>query len=95
MVGSAFMSYVFILSVSHRTLELIGKGQFGTVHKGILQTVEGEKDCAMKMLHEGASSADKVKFLQEAAIIGQFYHSAIVRLFGVVLKGEPVSVWRM
>ena len=78
--------------LSHRTLEEIGQGQFGTVHRGILQTSEGPKEVAIKMLHEGSSSSEKVKFLQEAAIIGQFYHSAIVRLWGVVLKGDPVGV---
>ena len=76
----------------HRTLEEIGQGQFGTVYKGILQTSEGPRECAMKMLHEGSSPSEKVMFLQEAAIIGQFYHQSIVRLWGVVLKGDPVRV---
>ena len=46
---------------------------------------------AVKALKSGASETDRVKFLQEAAIMGQFYHPNIVRLHGVVTVGEPVS----
>lgn len=35
---------------------------------------------------------DKINFLQEAAIMGQFHHPNIVQLYGVVLMGDPVSV---
>ena len=79
-------------SASHRTLEEIGHGQFGTVYRGILQTSEGPRECALKMLREGSTPSERVKFLQEAAIIGQFYHQSIVRLWGVVLSGGPVGV---
>ena len=47
---------------------------------------------AVKTLQEGASEEDKVKFLQEAAIMGQFSHPNVVKLYGVVTEGEPVSV---
>ena len=36
--------------------------------------------------------ADKVRFLQEAAIMGQFRHPNIVRLFGVVTVSDPVLI---
>ena len=36
-------------------------------------------------------AAAKTKFLQEAAIIGQFSHANIIRLCGVVTVGKPVS----
>ena len=48
---------------------------------------------AVKTLQEGASEEDKVKFLQEAAIMGQFSHPNVVKLYGVVTEGEPVSVF--
>ena len=52
----------------------------------------GEKiDVAIKTLKEAASMGDKIKFLQEAAIMGQFSHPNVVKLYGVVTKGEPVS----
>ena len=45
----------------------------------------------MKTLHTDASQLDKVKLLQEAAIMGQFRHPNVVRLLGVVSEGDTVS----
>ena len=72
---------------------MLGSGQFGTVHKGEwLATEGGEKiEVAVKTLKEGAGEEDKIKFLQEAAIMGQFSHPNVVKLHGIVTKGEPVS----
>ena len=33
---------------------------------------------------------DKVKFLQEAAIMAQFRHPNVIQLYGIVTNGEPV-----
>lgn len=52
----------------------------------------GEVEVAVKMLKTGASEQEKLKFLQEAAINGQFHHPNIVGLLGVVTVGEPVSL---
>jgi hypothetical protein len=49
-------------------------------------------DVAVKQLQPGASEEEKVKFLQEAAINGQFRHPNLVMLMGVVTVGEPVSI---
>ena len=46
---------------------------------------------AVKTLKEGSGEEDRVKFLQEAAIMGQFKHPNVVILYGVVSEGEPVS----
>ena len=46
---------------------------------------------ALKTLKEGSGEEDRVKFLQEAAIMGQFKHPNVVTLYGVVSEGEPVS----
>ena len=43
------------------------------------------------MLKAGTTEEEKMKFLQEAAINGQFKHPNIVQLLGVVTVGEPVS----
>ena len=48
-------------------------------------------DVAVKMLKEGSDKQDRVKFLQEAAIMGQFRHPNVVTMYGVVTEGEPVS----
>ena len=44
------------------------------------------------MLKAGAGEDDKVKFLQEAAVNGQFKHPNIVTLLGVVTAGDPVCL---
>ena len=49
-------------------------------------------EVAIKTLKKDASEEKRVKFLQEAAIMGQFHHPNIVKLHGVVTVGEPVSV---
>ena len=39
----------------------------------------------------GSPEEEKVRFLQEAAIMGQFSHPYVVKLYGVVTMGDPVS----
>ena len=40
---------------------------------------------------KASTELDRVKLLQEAAIMGQFAHCNVVRLLGVVTVGDPVS----
>ena len=48
-------------------------------------------EVAVKTMEEGASEEERVKFLQEAAIMGQFKnHPNILRILGIVLDA-PVS----
>ena len=47
---------------------------------------------AVKLLKEGASETDRVKFLQEAAIMAQFKHPNVVALYGVVSQGKSVCI---
>ncbi len=61
------------------------------MEKGIWQTITGAVEVAVKTLKAGVSQGDEVRFLQEAAINGQFQHPNIVKLLGVVTVGEPVS----
>ena len=55
------------------------------------QSPRGAVDAAIKMLKPGSDEMDQVKFLQEAAIMGQFKHPNVIKLYGVVTVGEPVS----
>ena len=80
----------------HSTTDVLGSGQFGVVFKGewvipARAEVEGggKLDVAVKKLKDGAKEEDRVKFLQEAAIIGQFSHPNVVKLHGIVI-GEQV-----
>jgi len=75
-------------------VEHLGSGQFGTVNKGVWQSPGGAVEVAVKMLKSGSDETDEVKFLQEAAIMGQFKHPNVIKLHGVVTVGEPVSCWR-
>ena len=76
---------------SIRAADNLGSGQFGVVSKGVWQSPKGPLEVAVKQLQPGASEDEKVKFLQEAAINGQFRHPNVVQLMGVVTVGEPVS----
>ena len=51
-----------------------------------------ELEVALKTLKTDSNEEDKVKFLQEAAIMAQFRHPNIVTLHGVVRDKEPDSV---
>jgi len=73
-------------------VEHLGSGQFGTVNKGVWQSPGGAVEVAVKMLKSGSDETDEVKFLQEAAIMGQFKHPNVIKLHGVVTVGKPVSV---
>ena len=77
---------------NYRATEHIGSGQFGLVQKGVWHSPHGSVMVAIKTLNEHTSEEEKVKFLQEAAIMGQFHHPNIVKLHGVVTVGEPVSI---
>ena len=77
----------------NRITKLLGSGQFGTVNQGIWHAPYGSVDVAIKTLNDVTSEEEKVKFLQEAAIMGQFHHPNIVKLHGVVTVGEPVSLY--
>ena len=74
-----------------RITENLGSGQFGHVVKGLWQSPDGVLPVAVKMLKEGTEENDEVRFLQEAAINGQFRHRNVVKLHGVVTLGRPVS----
>ena len=80
-----------IIVYRSRITEHLGSGEFGTVCKGMWHTEQGELDVAVKMLNCKASEEATVRFLQEAAIMGQFRHPNIVRLHGVITVGEPVG----
>ena len=76
----------------HRIRNFIGSGQFGEVCKATWSINLNELELAVKTLKPGASEEDKVKFLQEAAIMGQFSHTNVIKIHGVVTLGEPVSL---
>lgn len=78
----------------------MGSGEFGAVHRGLWTLRRSDGICletkkiievAVKSIKEAASEGIRVKFLQEAAIMGQFKHPNILRVLGIVFE-EPVNV---
>ena len=72
----------------------IGAGHFGSVSKGVWFNGCSPVDVAIKTM-KGTDEQERVKLLQEAAIMGQFAHNNVVRLHGVVTMGEPVRMGLM
>ena len=72
-------------------MKALGSGEFGEVCKAVWSISGTMKEMAVKTLKPGSSESDQVRFLQEAAIMGQFNHPYVVKLYGVVTVGDPVS----
>ena len=52
-------------------------------------------EVAVKVCRAGKNEAIKAKFLKEAAIMGQFHHLNVVKLYGVVTMAEVVWSYYM
>uniref|UniRef100_A0A452RI15 Ephrin type-A receptor 2 n=1 Tax=Ursus americanus TaxID=9643 RepID=A0A452RI15_URSAM len=66
--------------------KVIGAGEFGEVYKGMLKA-SGKKEVpvAIKTLKAGYTEKQRVDFLSEASIMGQFSHHNIIRLEGPMM----------
>lgn len=80
---------IFFHSLLCSILKSIGAGHFGTVRKGVWFDGSTSINVAIKTV-KNSTEQERVKLLQEAAIMGQFAHNYVVRLLGVVTVGEPV-----
>ncbi|XP_064386574.1 ephrin type-A receptor 3-like [Halichondria panicea] len=70
----------------------LGSGQFGSVEQGVWKRQGTQPvDVALKSLTK-TSEEDKVKFLQEAAIMAQFRHPNIIMLHGVISEQHPIRL---
>ena len=58
----------------------------------MLVSNDKEVKVAVKTLKEESGEEERIKFLQEAAIMVQFKHHNVVEMYGVVTEGEPVSL---
>ena len=52
--------------------------------------VDDLQEVAVKSMKEGANEEERIKFLQEAAIMGQFKNPYILQILGY-MTGDPVS----
>ncbi|XP_065899233.1 uncharacterized protein [Dysidea avara] len=70
----------------------LGSGEFGIVARAVWKPSSRKKvEVAVKTLNANVSTKDRVRFLQEAAIMCQFDHLNVVKLHGVVTD-EPVMI---
>ena len=77
--------------INYRIVGDLGSGEFGSVYEGRWHSPGGSINVAIKTLKYDSDEGDRVRFLQEAAIMGQFHHPNIVKLHGVITMKEPVS----
>ena len=76
----------------YRIQEQLGSGEFGVVSRGLLSSTTGDVEVAVKMLNTDASDKDRLRFLQEAAIMCQFDHQNMIKLHGVVTEASAMIV---
>ena len=78
-----------------RFLRKLGQGQFGSVDLAEASTiVPGEKTTlvAVKILHEGATTKNRLDFEREADIMLRFDHPNILQLLGVSFKDKTAPL---
>ncbi|XP_066061760.1 insulin receptor [Chamaea fasciata] len=76
-------------------LRELGQGSFGMVYEGIAKDIvkgEPETRVAVKTVNESASLRERIEFLNEASVMKGFSCHHVVRLLGVVSKGQPTLV---
>uniref|UniRef100_A0A8C3G6Z1 Tyrosine-protein kinase receptor n=1 Tax=Cyclopterus lumpus TaxID=8103 RepID=A0A8C3G6Z1_CYCLU len=76
-------------------LRELGQGSFGMVYEGIAKGIikgEGDSHVAVKTVNESASLRERIEFLNEASVMKAFSCHHVVRLLGVVSKGQPTLV---
>ena len=101
MLFSTFRNYIannkcvricaFIILILHRITNHLGAGEFGSVSRAYWkQHKPGQREVAVKSVPPNASKTDRVKLLEEAAMMGQFHHPNVVQLHGIITIGMPV-----
>ena len=79
--------------ITCRQLDFLGAGEFGNVYRGRWSYIKETMDVAIKMLVHESDEQSKVKFLQEAAIMSQFRHPNVIKLYGVVNDDDGVCAY--
>ena len=80
--------------LQHESITLLGElgsGEFGMVRKGKWESSpQGPLQVAVKSLHRQEEES-RYKLLKEAAIMGQFNHPYVVKLYGVIDQPNKVN----
>jgi len=82
------------MSVPGLQIRLFVSGEFGDVCKGKLKRQVGLEPLtvAIKTLKAGASDKNRLDFLTEASIMGQFDDPNVIYLEGVVTRSHPIII---
>ncbi|XP_014295647.1 insulin-like receptor [Microplitis demolitor] len=73
----------------------LGNGSFGMVYEGVAKDISKLKPeirCAVKTVNENATDRERIEFLNEASVMKAFNTHHVVRLLGVVSRGQPPYV---
>ena len=82
-----------VLLIWHRNCRQLGSGEFGVVAYGKwTPSPDKEAEVAIKTLNSDASDKDRLRFIQEAAIMCQFDHENVIKLYGVVTETPRMIV---
>jgi len=74
-------------------LEELGTGEFGVVNLGTWKPSSTKVvQVAIKTLNTDSTDKDRLRFLQEAAIMCQFDHENVIKLYGVVTDAPAMIV---
>ena len=73
-----------------RICDKLGSGEFGDVASGYWKSADYSLEVALKTLSGKQSLDGRKRLLQEAAIMSQFKHPNVVKLYGVVCDDEKV-----
>lgn len=76
-------------------LSELGQGSFGMVYEGIVNNLDRDNErirCAIKTVNDNATDRERINFLKEAAVMKAFDTHHVVRLLGVVSRGQPTLV---
>ncbi|XP_072941369.1 insulin-like receptor isoform X2 [Epargyreus clarus] len=100
-VNPEYVSTVYVpdeWEVPRANIEFIrelGQGSFGMVYEGIAKNIakgKPETRCAVKTVNEHATDRERIEFLNEASVMKAFDTFHVVRLLGVVSRGQPTLV---
>ncbi|KAJ2948131.1 hypothetical protein O0L34_g9931 [Tuta absoluta] len=100
-VNPEYVSTVYVpdeWEVPRANIEFIrelGQGSFGMVYEGIGKNIikgKTETRCAVKTVNEHATDRERIEFLNEASVMKAFDTFHVVRLLGVVSRGQPTLV---
>lgn len=76
-------------------LRSLGTGTFGMVYEGIAKDIvkgKSEVRCAVKTVNKDATDRERIEFLNEASVMKGFDAHHVVKLLGVVTRGQPTLV---